>query len=436
MSKRERSSRANSQFAEYFKRSTASVRMSLRVCYILPRLLLGKSDIVVGAAAANCVSLTLELRRRGVNIELLAPVSKESSGFLSRGSVLEVVRPLPNSGVGLVERGVGAIAVLRRGLKDMLRENHFDIIHGHSGTYPYAVVPLAANRETCVRLHSLYCPMGAKGGVYGKWWEMSLVARTIFNRLDRVIAVTENVRRSIEKARVRPEKIELVPMCVDTRRFRPQTQRGPGRYFSNDNADVRLLFIGNASKEKGLLELLQAVRLLNEKGVPVSLVAAVENQCAIKENSVGYDLAQKFLREMNLENRVRFIGLVDSIESLYAESDLVVIPWNTTRGPSDYPMVVLEAMAIGKCVVSTPVGGCPDLLRNGKAGILTDGFSAENIAAAIEYAVKNPGDRRRIEQVALERSRDFSLTNSANDLLTLYKRLLESKIRHHVRCGF
>ena len=409
--------------------------MSLKVCYLLPRLLPGESCILVGGCATNCVSLALELRRQGVKIELLAPVPEKSLEYLSGHPVGEIVRPLSNIGTSLIGKGIGAIAMLRRRLKDMLRENHFDIIHGHSGTYPYAVVPLAANRETCVRIHSLYCPMGAKGGVYGQWWEMSLVARTIFNRLDRVIAVTENVRRSIEKAGVRPEKIELVPMCVDTRRFRPHTQRGPGRYFPNDNADVRVLFIGNASKEKGLLELLQAVKLLNEKGVPVSLVAAVENQCAIKENSVGYDLAQKFLRETNLENRVRFIGLVDSIESLYAESDLVVIPWNTTRGPSDYPMVVLEAMAIGKCVVSTPVGGCPDLLRNGKAGILTDGFSAENIAAAIEYAVKNPGDRRRIEQVALERSRDFSLTNSANDLFTLYKRLLESKIRHHVKCG-
>lgn len=409
--------------------------MSLKVCYLLPRLLPGESGVVVGGCATNCVSLALELRRQGVQMEILASVPEKHLESLSRHPVGEIVKPLPSIGTGLIGKGIGAIRALRHGLKKRMRKTHYDVVHCHSGTYPYAIVPLAANRKTSVRLHSLYCPIGTKGGVYTSWWEKPIAARLIFNRLDRVIAVTENVRRSIEKAGVRPEKIELVPMCVDTRRFRPQTQRGPGRYFPNDNADVRVLFIGNASKEKGLLELLQAVKLLNEKGVPVSLVAAVENQCAIKENSVGYDLAQKFLRETNLENRVRFIGLVDSIESLYAESDLVVIPWNTTRGPSDYPMVVLEAMAIGKCVVSTPVGGCPDLLRNGKAGILTDGFSAENIAAAIEYAVKNPGDRRRIEQVALERSRDFSLTKSANDLFTLYKRLLESKIRHHVKCG-
>jgi len=138
-------------------------------------------------------------------------------------------------------------------------------------------------------------------------------------------------------------------------------------------------------------------------------------------------MPQKFLRETNLENRVRFIGLVDSIESLYAESDLVVIPWNTTRGPSDYPMVVLEAMAIGKCVVSTPVGGCPELLLGGKAGILTEGFSAESIATTIEFAIKHPEIRRLKSEVAMETVKNFSVETSAKHMINLYERLLKGK---------
>jgi len=296
-------------------------------------------------------------------------------------------------------------------------------------------VPLVADRRTSVRLHSLYCPLGAKGGVYSDWWESPGAARLAFERLDRIIAVTENVRQSVADAKVRPDKIQLVPMSVDTRRFYPGRYPSAAKYFPNHDRSTRILFVGNASNEKGLLELLQAVKLLSEKNMVLFLVAAVENQCGIKEYSVGYDLARSFVRQANLANRVRFVGLVVSIEELYSESDIVVIPWKTSRGPSDYPMVVLEAMAMGKCVVSTPVGSCPDLLAHGKAGILTSGYSSEDIAAAIEFAVTNPMERRSLEQRASERAADFSLTRSAGHLLSLYEHLLENKPRHHVRCG-
>jgi glycosyltransferase involved in cell wall biosynthesis len=202
------------------------------------------------------------------------------------------------------------------------------------------------------------------------------------------------------------------------------------KYFPSNNGNLRLLFVGNASKEKGLLELLQAVRLLREKTLPVALVAAVENQCAIESNSVGLISAKKFVSQSGIGDCVRFIGLVDSIKALYAEADVVVIPWSSTRGPSDYPMVALEAMAMGKCVVSTPVGGCPELLAGGKAaGLLTKEFSAESIASAIGFAIRNPEMRSVIQDAAIERAQRFSVSTSVKRLLALYRDLLETKVQ-------
>jgi len=404
----------------------------VKICYLMPRMLPTPSGAVVGGSATNCVSLALELKRQGAAIELLASVSSDGVDRLADKPVAGIVNPLPTIGRGFIGKGLGTLHVLRRGLKDRLRETHFDVVHSHSGTYPYAVVPLMVDHKSCVRLHSLYCPLGAKGGAYSSWWEKSALSRLVLERLDRVIAATENVRQSLENAGVRPEKIELVPMCVDAQRFHPMARPEPAKYFSGNGTCARILFIGNASKEKGLLGLLAAVKLLKEKGVPVSFVAAIENQCGIREYAAGYELARTFVHRAKIESLVRFVGLVHSIERLYAESDLVVIPWNTSRGPSDYPMVVLEAMAMGKCVVCTPVGGCPDLLAYGKAGMLTDGFSSQAIADAIEATVCNPTTRKKLEQSALKRAEDFSLVNSARQLLRLYEHLLEGKERHRV----
>lgn len=399
----------------------------MKVCYLLPRLLPGKSGVVVGGCATNCVSLALELRRQGIQIELLAPVPKERLEFLSRHPIGEIVRPLQSIGTGLIGKGIGAIQVLRHSLKKRLREMHYDVVHSHSGTYPYAIVPLVANRRTSVRLHSLYCPIGAKGGVYTSWWEKPIAARLIFNKLDRIIAVTDNVRQSIEKAGVSSEKTESISMCVDTRRFCPRDRKEPSKYFPNRSKGARILFIGNSSKEKGLIELLQALQILTQKGIPLFLVAAVENQSEIKEYTSRYDYMKRLVAELGLAHNVQILGLIDYIENLYAETDLVVIPWNTSRGPSDYPMVALEAMAMGKCVVSTPVGGCPELLLGGKAGILTEGFSAESIATTIEFAIKHPEIRRLKSEVAMETVNNFSVETSAKHMINLYERLLKGK---------
>jgi glycosyltransferase involved in cell wall biosynthesis len=190
---------------------------------------------------------------------------------------------------------------------------------------------------------------------------------------------------------------------------------------------VKLVFVGNSSKEKGLVELLHAVRALVDRGMPVFLVAAVENQSEIKEYTAGYNAACALVQTLGLDRRVRLLGMVDEIEALYAESDILVIPWKTSRGPSDYPMVALEAMAMGKCVVSTPVGGCPELLDGGTAGILAEGFSSEHIASAIEFAVNRPDLRKKIKQAAIERVRAFSVSASASQLIALYERLIRSK---------
>lgn len=387
----------------------------------------------MGGCAVNCISLASALREEGIDVELLTTVSSENLKHLKAGPLADFVRPLPEVNGGMIGKGLGAVRVLRRGLRQMLAERHCDVVHSHSGTYPYAILPLSADGKTSVRLHSLYCPLGAKGGVFSKWWERRRVARTIFRRLDRVVAVTDNVRQSIEDAGVGPDMIESIPMCVDTRRFSPRKDRGETRYFASDNGIARLLFVGNASAEKGLAGLLRVLKMLIDKGIHVALVAAIENQSKIREYSVGHDLAHSLIQELGLEKHVRLVGVVDRIEDLYAESDVLVIPWKTSRGPSDYPLVALEAMSMGKCVVCTPVGGCPELLGGG-AGVLTDGYSDEHLAFTIEHVVSQPDLRERTGEQALLKAKALSLHRSVNQLTALYEHLLEEKAHSDAKC--
>ncbi|MCP3905174.1 MAG: glycosyltransferase family 4 protein [Planctomycetes bacterium] len=401
--------------------------MSLKVCYVLPRLFPLRSGVLTSGRTVTCSALALEMRRRGIDVEIVAPVAEGRKEFLALHEAAEIIRPLPSYGGGMILKGMGDIHSLRRGLKKWAREARYDVVHSHAGSFPYAAAPLAVRGKRTVRLHSLYCPLGAQAGVYSSWWERPFLARLILNRLDKVVAVTGNVRQSLEQAGISPDKIHLVPMCVDTRRFQPHRVETPSRFFPEGSEGAKVLYVGNGSREKGLVELLHAVRILVEKGKRLFLVATIENANDIEEYSIGADAARELVKELGIEEHVRFLGTVDSIEDLYADSDFMVLPWNTTRGPSDYPMAVLENMAMGKCTVSTPVGGCPELLRNGKAGVLTDGFTPESLAQAMGHVLDHPDVRIAAGEAALEVSASLSVTACTDKMVDLYETLLASR---------
>lgn len=400
--------------------------MSLKVCYLLPRLFPLDFGILTSGRTVTCTSLALELRRQGLQIDIIAPVDEARLKALSHHKAAEIIQPIPCYGAGMIRKGIGDVYSLRSALKKRLRQVHYDVVHSHAGSYPYAMVPLAIRGKQTVRLHSLYCPLRAEASIYSSLWEKPFLARFVLSKLDKVVAVTGNVQQSLLKAGLPPEKIHFVPMCVDTQRFHPRKPKNPSEYFPEKSEGGRILYVGNGSKEKGLVELLYAVRILIQKKKRLFLVATIENANEIEQYSIGADAARNLVNDLGIEKYVRFLGTVDSIEALYADADLMVLPWNTTRGPSDYPMVVLENMAMGKCTVSTSVGGCPELLRNGKAGILTKGFSPESLAQALEYVISNPEVRMTTAKAALEVIMSFSVKICANKMISLYRSLLEN----------
>lgn len=400
----------------------------LRVCFALPRLLPDEKSVIVGGSANTALTLGIAMARCGVRIEILAPVPSDCAASLHGHAASSLVTPLvyPRTGaLGMLE-GLRSLLLLVRALNQ--RQTDLNVIHSHSGTFPYALIPMRCSR-TPVRIHSLYCPLGGEGGAYSKWWDQRFLARFILQHLDIVAAVSENVQNSLHAAGIQSQKIALLPMCVDTIRFRPQPDRRETEYFTAEGQGYRILFVGNASREKGLLNFVDALGLLADQGLRLNVVATLENANSVDEFEQTYQIAKEKFIFFKMEDRVRFKGLVQDMPRLYAEADIVVIPWVSTRGPSDIPMVALEAMAMGKCVVSTPVGGCSDLLRRGDAGLLTDDFSPESLASTLKRCIESETLRRQVGEAAVRLADDFSADKLAGRMIALYRELLNRKKR-------
>jgi glycosyltransferase involved in cell wall biosynthesis len=133
-------------------------------------------------------------------------------------------------------------------------------------------------------------------------------------------------------------------------------------------------------------------------------------------------VVERAVSEKKLQEKVFFLGIRDNISNILAKCDLFVLS-------SDYegvPLTVLEAMVAGKPVVSTRVGGVPELVEDGVMGLLVPPRDPQALSQAILRLAKDHDLCRRMGQAgqrkALER---FDISRTAQGYETLYLKLLK-----------
>ena len=145
----------------------------------------------------------------------------------------------------------------------------------------------------------------------------------------------------------------------------------------------RLLFVGNLSDRKGLLDLLHALASLDTSGLQVTIAG-------------GGDVARyrRRARELGLDSLVRFEGWCDQARTrqLLAASHVLVLP----SYDEVLPLAILEALAHGVAVVTTPVGEIPALLTHGSNALFVPPGDPAGLAAGLQQVLREPGLREKL----------------------------------------
>ncbi|GAG19924.1 unnamed protein product, partial [marine sediment metagenome] len=79
------------------------------------------------------------------------------------------------------------------------------------------------------------------------------------------------------------------------------------------------------------------------------------------------------------------LGILSDVGQYVAASDMFIAPLSSIRGIVDYPLTILQAMACGKPVVATTVGGIPEIIEHGQTGLLVQPNDGAGLAKAIMY---------------------------------------------------
>jgi glycogen(starch) synthase len=213
----------------------------------------------------------------------------------------------------------------------------------------------------------------------------SVFLRRTIKRATRIIAVSQFVKKQAQKIfHATPEKIEVIYNGA---------KRGPTVPFKEKkDATPIILYVGYLGVRKGLPYLMSALDLVLR-----------ENQRAravIVGNGSLKSLCQFMARKLNIFHRVTFTGSVTENEKIgwYQKADVCVIP--STYEP--FPMVALEALAAGKPVVASNVGGLPEVIHNGVNGLLVQPRNPKEIAEAVNRVLSDEELARKMAKNALQ----------------------------------
>jgi glycosyltransferase involved in cell wall biosynthesis len=166
---------------------------------------------------------------------------------------------------------------------------------------------------------------------------------------------------------------------------------------------------------KNHARLFEALAALRERGLRVSLV------CTGQTNA-HYPVLQQRLRELELEDQVRFLGLVPEalVKALYRACALVVVPTLFEGGPG---IPVLEALALGRPLAASTVCGIPEAA--GEAGLLFDPLEPAAMAAAVEKLWTDPSFAAELGARGAARMASRSWAGTARAYHEVYASVLE-----------
>jgi len=207
----------------------------------------------------------------------------------------------------------------------------------------------------------------------------------VLNNSDAVTANSRATKEAILEVNDKiKNKLDVIPMGVDIERFSSKTDGSGIRSKFSAHGKV-VLFLGRLVEKKGVGYLIEAM--------PDVVKNFAEAKLLICGDGPLRDELEKQVSEVGISENVVFVGAVSNKEtpSYYAACDVFVLPSIVgSKGDTEgLGVVLLEAMASGKPVIASNVGGIIDVIKDGETGLLVEQKNPKKLAEAINIILQN-----------------------------------------------
>jgi glycosyltransferase involved in cell wall biosynthesis len=375
----------------------------------------------VGGPALHVSYLTKGLANRGYDTTLVAGKlarGEDSMSYVADALGLDV-RPL-----AAMHREVSPvydpIAVTR--LVGEIRRVRPHILHTHTakaGAVGRAAALLAGDARPPVIVHTYH------GHVLTGYFDplrtqfFRETERALARHTDRLVAVGPEVRDDLVELGVAPpEKFSVIRLGIDLEsRVLTVDRRAEFRHLFGIPEDRFVVgWIGRMTAIKRVPDILAAFKVLRDRGIDATL-------CLVGDGP-DRDAIEQLASDLGIVRDVLLVGYQRDVAPYYAFFDALLLP-SANEGT---PVVAIEALAAGRPVVATRVGGVPDVVDDNESGFLVEVGDIEALADRLEQLARDPALRARLGATGRERVVPrYRVERLVDDIDELYRELLTAR---------
>jgi glycosyltransferase involved in cell wall biosynthesis len=375
----------------------------------------------MGGPALHVAYLSAGLQKRGYDTTLAAGTlarGEDSMAFVADELGVEVVR------IDELGREISPLRDLVATIKlaRLIRRERPQILHTHTakaGTVGRVAAMLAGSRRPPIVVHTFHGHV--LRGYFGPFRSLffRLLERKLASITTALIAVSPQVRDDLVALGVAPrERFVVIRLGIELDQRVAPEQNGrieSRRYLGIPPDRFAVGWIGRMTGVKRTDDVLLAFRGLRDRGVDATL-------CMVGDGPDRSQLEER-AHELGIVRDTLFLGYQEDVAPYYAAFDALVLP-SANEGT---PVSAIEALAAGRPVVATRVGGVPDVVRDGEDGFLVEAGATDELAERLERLARDPELRERMGEAGRQRVLPrYAVDRLVDDVDRLYRSLLRS----------
>jgi len=370
----------------------------------------------IGGPAIHVILLSAGLDPARYETVLVKGMESETEGDMMALAQERGIKPLLIEKLGRELHPLGDLCTLRH-LVHTLRRERPQIVHTHTakaGTLGRIAARLAG---VPIVIHTFHGHVLSRYFGPVKTRVFTIIEKILARWTDAIITVSDTCRNDLLRLGIGDEhKIVTIPLGLELDRFPQKVPSLAGKLRERFSIPPDVPIVSHVARMVPIKRhdvLLRAIPKVWEKMPQVRflLIGDGETRPQIEH------LAQ----ELQLDERLILTGFIREQEMIYADTDLLVL----TSDNEGLPVAVIESLASGKPVVSTCVGGVPELIRDGVNGFLVPPGDPDKLAETLLKALQDMNRLREMgrkgQQTILER---YSSARLIRDIDNLYQRLL------------
>jgi glycosyltransferase involved in cell wall biosynthesis len=381
---------------------------------------------ISGGTGAYVYYLSRQLQKSGHNVHIITRHKMNSTEIVDGVNITYI----KCEGNPLTKYWSFARSTFKK-LEELNKKFAFDIIHANLPLVPNFAIPKESANALVSTVHSTWKGEAEaikheglrKLNTNEKFMlEFNSLLRSsekkLMKRSDALIAVSMYTKKELtEFYDIDEEKIHIIYNGVDVQKFKPNKDRaGLRRELGLEEKQKIILFVGRLYQRKGLDTLFQSISKVVQNFKDAKFVISGEGFRQNKEKLL------KLAEKLKIENSVLFVGYFpdEKLPDLYAASDIFVLP----ALYENFPFAILEAQATGLPVISTKVGGIPELVTNNKNGLLVEPANSEQLTEEIMILLKNPKFAEELGKRARQLIEEkFAWPLITNEVVDLYSKI-------------